>query len=154
MNYTFQVVRWGIRNATSSAVIPYRTWRCHLPTVCSGCRLLCHPTSRHSLQPVQTGQGLDLLSSQSELALSSVVEMGFTDSQAEQICALSRFRGSNPKHALSTLTALFVLGLNPASVLKVIEKCPELYTVKEAQLQQRITNLRKLGLVEGEMRFL
>uniref|UniRef100_H3C260 Mitochondrial transcription termination factor 4 n=1 Tax=Tetraodon nigroviridis TaxID=99883 RepID=H3C260_TETNG len=90
-------------------------------------------------------------SSQSELALSSVVEMGFTDSQAEQICALSRFRGSNPKHALSTLTALFVLGLNPASVLKVIEKCPELYTVKEAQLQQRITNLRKLGLVEGSL---
>ncbi|CAG07690.1 unnamed protein product [Tetraodon nigroviridis] len=41
--------------------------------------------------------------------------------------------------------------LSLASVLKVIEKCPELYTVKEAQLQQRITNLRKLGLVEGSL---
>lgn len=55
------------------------------------------------------------------------------------------------RHALSTLTALFVLGLNPSSVLKVLEKCPELYTINESQLQQRIGNLRKLGLVEGEL---
>lgn len=78
--------------------------------------------------------------------------MGFTETQAEHVYdAVSRVRGgSAAKHALSTLTALFVLGLNPSSVLKVLEKCPELYTVKESQLQQRIGNLRKLGLVEGE----
>lgn len=102
---------------------------------------------------MQNGQGLKLLSSKSELPLSSVVEMGFTESQAEQICAVvSKFRGSNPEHALSTLTALFVLGLNTVSLLKVLDKCPELYTVKEAQLQQRITNLRKLGFGEGEIK--
>lgn len=79
--------------------------------------------------------------------------MGFTESQAEHICSfISEFRGSNPKLALSTIAALLVLGLNSASVLKVLEKCPELYTVKEAQLQQRITNLRKLGFVEGEIK--
>lgn len=79
--------------------------------------------------------------------------MGFTEAQAEHICAVaSEFRGSNPQHASSTLRALFVLGLNSASVLKALEKCPELYTVKEAQLQHRITNLRQLGFVEGEMK--
>lgn len=79
--------------------------------------------------------------------------MGFTDTQAEQIYdTVSKVRGgSAAKHALSALTALFVLGLNPSSVLKVLEKCPELYTVKESHFQQRIGNLRKLGLVEGEV---
>lgn len=102
---------------------------------------------------MQSKQGHDLFASKSELSLSSVVEMGFTESQAEHICAVvSEFRGSNSKHALSTLTALFVLGLNATSALKVLEKCPELYSVKEAQLQQRITNLRKLGFVEGEIK--
>lgn len=87
-----------------------------------------------------------------ELSLRSLVDMGFTQTQAEHVYdAVSRVRGgSAAKHAPSTLTALFVLGLNPSSVLKVLEKCPELYTVKESQLQQRIGNLRKLGLVEGE----
>ena len=102
---------------------------------------------------MQKNQGLALLSSESELSLSSVVEMGFTETQAEHVFAvISQFKGSSPKHALSTLTALFVLGLNATSVLKVLQKCPELYTVKEAQLQQRVTNLRKLGFVEGEIK--
>lgn len=128
-------------------------WRCRLPTVCIGCRLLCHPTNHEPLQPMQNKQGLGLLSNKSELSLTSVVEMGFTESQAEHICAVvSEFRGSHSKHSSSTLTALFGLGLNPASVFKMLEKCPELYTVNEAQLQQRIANLRKFGFVEGEMK--
>lgn len=77
--------------------------------------------------------------------------MGFTETQAEHVHdTVSRVRGGSvAKRAPSTLTALFVLGLNPSSVLKVLEKCPDLYAVKESQLQQRIGNLRKLGLVEG-----
>lgn len=79
--------------------------------------------------------------------------MGFTETQAEHLCAgFSQFRGSTAKHSLSTITALFVLGLNATSMLKVFEKCPELYTVREAQLQQRINNLRKLGFVEGKIK--
>lgn len=86
-----------------------------------------------------------------ELSLRSLLDMGFTETQAEHIHdAASRVRGESAAgRVLSTLTALFVLGLNPSSVLKVLQKCPELYTAKEAQLQQRIGNLRKLGLVEG-----
>lgn len=88
-----------------------------------------------------------------ELSLHSLADMGFSETQAECIYdAVSKIRGgSAARHALSALTALFVLGLNPSSVLKVLEKCPELYNVKESQLQQRTANLRKLGLVEGEI---
>ena len=76
--------------------------------------------------------------------------MGFTDTQAEQVCdAVTKSRGHSD-NALSTLTTLFVLGLNPSSVLKVLEKCPDLYKVNGTQFNQRIINLRKLGLLEGE----
>lgn len=57
------------------------------------------------------------------------------------------------RHDVPALTVLLSLGLNPDSVLKILEKCPELYSLKEAQLQQRVTNLRKLGLPEGEFLF-
>lgn len=79
--------------------------------------------------------------------------MGFTDTQADQVyVTVTKARGGLAADlALSTLAALFVLGLNPTSVLKVLEKCPELYHVKGSQVQQRIGNLRRLGLVEGEI---
>uniref|UniRef100_A0A3B4ALQ5 Mitochondrial transcription termination factor 4 n=1 Tax=Periophthalmus magnuspinnatus TaxID=409849 RepID=A0A3B4ALQ5_9GOBI len=88
-----------------------------------------------------------------ELSLRGLLDMGFTDTQAEHIYdTVGKSRGeSTAKHTLSTLSALIVLGLNPSSVLKLLEKCPELYSIKEAQLQQRIANLRKLGLVEGSL---
>lgn len=83
----------------------------------------------------------------------SLLDMGFTISQAECIYETTGKNkgGTTAKYTLSTLSALIVLGLNPSSVLKLIEKCPELYTVKESQLLQRIGNLRKLGLVEGKI---
>ncbi|KAM6948203.1 transcription termination factor 4, mitochondrial [Aplochiton taeniatus] len=79
--------------------------------------------------------------------------MGFTDIQADQIyeAVTKDKRGHVVEHALSTLMALFVLGLNPSTVLKVLEKCPDLYHVKSSQLKQRIVNLRKLGLMEGSL---
>lgn len=80
--------------------------------------------------------------------MESLSEMGFSESQAEMVYeAANKVRY---KHGLAALTMLFGLGLNPASVLKILEKCPELYSLKEAQLQQRVLNLRKIGLVEGE----
>lgn len=81
--------------------------------------------------------------------------MGFTEYQAEQLYdSVSRMKGGNAaKHVLSTLSVLFVLGLNPTTVHKLLDKCPELYTVKDVQLQQRITQLRHLGFVEGEIIF-
>uniref|UniRef100_A0A8C6TSC8 Mitochondrial transcription termination factor 4 n=1 Tax=Neogobius melanostomus TaxID=47308 RepID=A0A8C6TSC8_9GOBI len=88
-----------------------------------------------------------------ELSVHGLLDLGFTDSQAEHIYDTfsKSTRGSTAKHALSTLSTLIVLGFNPSSVLKLVEKCPELYLVKESQLQQRIGNLRKLGLVEGSL---
>uniref|UniRef100_A0AAV2JUN4 Mitochondrial transcription termination factor 4 n=1 Tax=Knipowitschia caucasica TaxID=637954 RepID=A0AAV2JUN4_KNICA len=88
-----------------------------------------------------------------ELSLRGLLDMGFTDTQAEHIYeTVYKSRGGNTaKNTLCTLSTLIVLGLNPSSVLKLLEKCPELYTVKEARLQQRIANLRKLGLLEGSL---
>lgn len=88
-----------------------------------------------------------------ERSVRSLLDMGFTDSQAEHIYETfgkSREGGAS-KHALSTLSSLIVFGFNPSSVLKVVKKCPEIYSVEESQLQQRIANLRKLGLVEGSL---
>lgn len=91
--------------------------------------------------------------SSTELSVRDLLDLGFSNSQADHVYeTVCKARGgSTAKHVLATLSALFVLGLNPSNVLKLLEKCPEVYTVKESQLQQRIGNLRKLGLVEGKM---
>lgn len=100
-----------------------------------------------------TGDGQPARQGDTELCTRSLLDMGFTETQAEQLNeAASRVRGGSAAgQVMSTLSVLFVLGLNPSSVLKVLQKCPELSTSKEALLQQRIVNLRKLGLVEGEV---
>ncbi|KAF1383915.1 hypothetical protein PFLUV_G00136790 [Perca fluviatilis] len=150
-----QVLQLAVRNVPSSVYSPLQFGRRHLQPLCTRCRLFCSSTSQSALQSTQQSHELRPLSKKpaTELSLRSLVDMGFTDSQAEHIKdAMSTLRGgSATKHAPSTLTALFVLGLNPSSVLKILEKCPELYTVKESQLQQRIANMRKLGLVEGSL---
>lgn len=81
--------------------------------------------------------------------------MGFTNSQAKHLYdSVSGIKGrKSGKQVLSTLTVLFVLGLDPSSVHHLLDKCPELYTVKDTQLQQRIAFLQKLGLAEGEAIF-
>ncbi|XP_023261166.1 transcription termination factor 4, mitochondrial [Seriola lalandi dorsalis] len=150
-----QVLRWTVRTAASSPLGPLNLGRCHLQPQCVGCGLFCSSTSRSSRQSPQHNYKLNHVSEKpaTELSLQSLVDMGFTDTQAKQIYeAVCKVRGgSAAKHALSTLAALFVLGLSPSSVLKLLQKCPQLYTVKESQLQQRIENLRKLGLVEGSL---
>lgn len=74
--------------------------------------------------------------------------MGFSESQAEVVYEAAN--KNRCKHDVPALSVLFGLGLNPGTVVKILEKCPELYSLKEAQLQQRVVNLRKLGLLEGE----
>ncbi|XP_051262007.1 transcription termination factor 4, mitochondrial [Dicentrarchus labrax] len=146
-----QVLRWMVRNAPST---PPQLGRCLLQPLCIECRL-CSSTSQSTLQSMQHNHKVSTSSRKpdTELPLQSLLDMGFTDTQAERVYdTMSKLKGgSAAKHALSTLTALFVLGLNPSSVLKLLEKCPELYTVQDSQLQQRLSNLRKLGLVEGSL---
>lgn len=150
-----QLLRWTVRNATSPVSFPLQLGRCHLQPLCTSCRLFCSSRIQTTPQSTQPSREVSPPPRQplTGLSLRSLLDMGFTDTQAEQIFdAVSKVRGgSAAKNALSTLTALFVLGLNLSSVLKLLEKCPELYAVKELQLQQRIANLRKLGLVEGEV---
>ncbi|KAL6467863.1 hypothetical protein MHYP_G00235400 [Metynnis hypsauchen] len=84
-----------------------------------------------------------------ELTMRSLAEMGFSETQAEMV--YDGAKKNRCKHDAPILVGLFALGLNPTSVVKILEKCPELYAVKGSQLQQRITNLRKLGLLEGSL---
>lgn len=141
-----QVLRLAVRNATISTLCPRQFGRYYPQSrwYCS----FTNQATQHS-QDLNPPSGIPV----TELSLRSFIDMGFTESQAEQIYeSLANVRkGDSAKHILPTLTALFVLGLNPSSVKKCLEKCPELYTIKEAQLQQRISNLRKIGLVEGKV---
>uniref|UniRef100_A0A672F579 Mitochondrial transcription termination factor 4 n=1 Tax=Salarias fasciatus TaxID=181472 RepID=A0A672F579_SALFA len=101
----------------------------------------------------EPGSPSSTAASVSEPSLHSLAELGFTEAQAGQIhqaVSSLKKRGAG-RDVLSSLTVMLVLGFNCSSVLKLLEKCPELCTVKEAQLQQRINNLRKLGLIEGSL---
>ncbi|XP_012709103.2 transcription termination factor 4, mitochondrial [Fundulus heteroclitus] len=143
-----QILRQTVKNAPRSDFTRVQFKRPHLPSLCLGCRLLCS-ASDHTAPPLPRRNR----SVSPELSLPSLLDMGFTELQAEQLYdCVSRVKGANAAtHVLSTLSALFVLGLNPASVHKLLDRCPELCAVKEAQLQQRINHLRKLGLVEGSL---
>ncbi|XP_047224830.1 transcription termination factor 4, mitochondrial [Girardinichthys multiradiatus] len=146
-----QILRQTVKNVPISTFIPVRLKafkRPRLQPLCLSCRLFCFASDRTSSPLPQHNHSLS-----PDLSLRSLLDMGFTESQARQICdSVFREKGANAaKHVLSTLTVLFVLGLNPTSVLKLLDKCPELCTVKETQLQQRINHLRKLGLVEGSL---
>ncbi|XP_019955135.2 transcription termination factor 4, mitochondrial [Paralichthys olivaceus] len=152
-----QVFRWTVRAAaaSSSLLSPPRTWRCLLQPRHVGCGFFCSSSSRSPLQSSHHNHRASLVSETpaTELTPQALADMGFTETQAGQMFeTVSRVRGGRAaRHALSTLTALLALGLNPSSVLKLLQKCPEVCTTMESQLQQRIGNLRKLGLVEGSL---
>lgn len=150
-----QALRWTVRNASFSVFSAVRFERCHLLPLSVRCRLFCSS----DIQTTELSAGTNHEprpppgTPAPGLSVQSLRNMGFTDIQAELMweSVLKVRGGSVTKHALSTLTALFGLGLNTSSVLKLLQKCPELSTIKESQLQQRIGNLRKVGFVEGEI---
>ncbi|KAJ0011660.1 hypothetical protein NQD34_012635 [Periophthalmus magnuspinnatus] len=142
-SFAVRQIAWIARFTSCSLSGSVLCPRCHQPPLCLT-RRLCSSAADNIPQNQEP---------RVELSLRGLLDMGFTDTQAEHIYdTVGKSRGeSTAKHTLSTLSALIVLGLNPSSVLKLLEKCPELYSIKEAQLQQRIANLRKLGLVEGSL---
>ncbi|XP_017277626.1 transcription termination factor 4, mitochondrial [Kryptolebias marmoratus] len=148
-----RILRWTVKNASSSAFSPVYCKRSHLPFSRIGCSFLSSSSDQTATPSAQHNQVISPDKPAAELSVSSLLDMGFTDSQARHFYdSVSNVRGRrDAKQVVSTLTALFVLGLNPSSVQLALDKCPELYTVKEAQLQQRIAHLRKLGLVEGSL---
>lgn len=104
-------------------------------------------TQQEHHQPSHTGQVPHRPGAQ--LTVRSLLEMGFSETQAEKMHeGTLKSRGKNIP---SILTVLLVLGLNPSSILKIMQKCPEVYSLKGAEIQQRIDNLRKMGLVEGSL---
>ncbi|XP_068605287.1 transcription termination factor 4, mitochondrial [Brachionichthys hirsutus] len=147
-----QVFWWTVRNASSTVFRPPEFWKCYRHTLCFGGRLSCSSDSHRVLQSTQHTHevGPPCRKPETDFSLRSLADMGFTDAEAACVyAAVSKAKGgSTANHALSTL---FFLGLNASTVLKILDKCPELFTVRESQLQQRIGNLRKLGLGEGSL---
>ncbi|XP_046884078.1 transcription termination factor 4, mitochondrial isoform X1 [Hypomesus transpacificus] len=143
-----QLLRWTLQCANRSILNQKGLARYHvLNALATTSRVW---SSNHYQTGVQHNADTSNLKTGHELTLRSLLDMGFTDTQADQVCeAVTKSRGHSD-NALSTLTTLFILGLNPSSVLKVLDKCPDLYRVKGTQFNQRISNLRKLGLLEGE----
>ncbi|KAK9980056.1 hypothetical protein ABG768_013454 [Culter alburnus] len=131
-----QMVQWMWR----WRVCPVAVSRGHMPF----CTTQQEP---HQANPSHTSQVTHRPVTQ--LTLCSLLEMGFSETQAEEMHeGAMKSRG---KHVPSVLTALFILGLNPSSILKIMQKCPEVYSLKGADLQQRVNHLRKMGLVEGSL---
>ncbi|XP_046884079.1 transcription termination factor 4, mitochondrial isoform X2 [Hypomesus transpacificus] len=144
-----QLLRWTLQCANRSILNQKGLARYHvLNALATTSRVW---SSNHYQTGVQHNADTSNLKTGHELTLRSLLDMGFTDTQADQVCeAVTKSRGHSD-NALSTLTTLFILGLNPSSVLKVLDKCPDLYRVKGTQFNQRISNLRKLGLLEGSL---
>ncbi|XP_008431990.1 transcription termination factor 4, mitochondrial [Poecilia reticulata] len=144
-----QVLRQKLNYVPSYTSIPvqFKTFKTSNLPLSLSCRLLCSVSDQTSSLLQHNKRNSP------QLSLRSFLDMGFTEYQAEQLYdSVSRMKGGNAaKHVLSTLSVLFVLGLNPTTVHKLLDKCPELYKVKEMQLQQRISQLRHLGFVEGSL---
>lgn len=129
-----QMLRWMWR----WSACPVAVSRGHMP-FCST------QQGPHQANPSRSGQVTHTPANQ--LTLCSLLDMGFSETQAKEMHeGATKSRG---KHFPSVLTALLLLGFNPSSILKIMQKCPEVYSVKGADLQQRIDHLRKMGLVEG-----
>ncbi|XP_041125604.1 transcription termination factor 4, mitochondrial isoform X2 [Polyodon spathula] len=87
-----------------------------------------------------------------EETVRSLMDLGFTEDQVIQLCeGTSSQMPPLSTQGLATLSTLTTLGLNPSSILRILEKCPELSRINGNQLQQRINSLRKLGLLEGSL---
>lgn len=130
-----QMLRWMWR----WSVCPVAVSRGHMPF----CSTQQEP---HQANPSHSGQVTHRPGNQ--LTLCSLLDMGFSETQAKEMHEGAM--KSHGKHFPSVLTALLLLGLNPSSILKIMQKCPEVYSLKGADLQQRIDHLRKMGLVEGD----
>lgn len=86
-----------------------------------------------------------------EHVVEPLLDMGFDHSQVKLLFEINpRLASSSPLN-LDVIRGLLFLGLNASSVVKILVKCPQLFKVKEKELQPRIDNLRKLGLVEGSL---
>ncbi|XP_018608841.2 transcription termination factor 4, mitochondrial [Scleropages formosus] len=107
-----------------------------------------NPMQHHSVHPQQSS-GWSL----SEDPLPSLLHLGFTEGQARQLLyeQCKGHHGHKVTMHLCGVSTLISLGMRPSNILKILQKCPDLCRVKGVQMQQRVDNLRKLGLVEGSL---
>ncbi|XP_062409982.1 transcription termination factor 4, mitochondrial [Sardina pilchardus] len=139
-----QVVRWSLRLSPGFALKSATLVEQNARQLAYSCRMCSHTQESQTSRASAQRHG-------SELSLRTLLDMGFTDTQAELVYegAIKTLGKRSVTHDTSTITALFALGLNSSSIVKIFDKCPVLYTVRGAVVQQRIQNLWKLGVVDG-----
>lgn len=86
-----------------------------------------------------------------EQVIKPLLDMGFDQNQVKLLFELNPRLESSLPQSLEVPRSLLFLGLNANSVVKILVKCPKLFKVKEKELQPRVDNLRRLGLVEGSL---
>lgn len=144
-HFAMQVVGWSLR-LSGFAVKPFSLVEQNTRQLAFVYRMWSH--TQDSQTPRAYAQR-----HRAELSLRTLLDLGFTETQAEQVCeGAAKTRGRRSvTHDTCTITALLALGLNSSSVVKIFDKCPALYTEKGEVVQQRIQNLWKLGVVEGSI---
>ncbi|KAJ1089480.1 hypothetical protein NDU88_002631 [Pleurodeles waltl] len=84
-------------------------------------------------------------------AVASFFSLGFSNVQVTQLLVLSQAGGVGFEQSLTIVSELLLLGLNPGTVLKMLQKSPDVQRVPVKQLKDRAENLRRLGLGEGSL---
>ncbi|KAM4693952.1 transcription termination factor 4, mitochondrial [Discoglossus pictus] len=83
-------------------------------------------------------------------ATQELLNLGFSEEQTERILSLKP-RGAEHQRRLSSAKELLLIGLDPSTTLKMLERSPELRKVTSKELRDRTDMLRSLGLGEGSL---
>ncbi|XP_078521910.1 transcription termination factor 4, mitochondrial isoform X2 [Lissotriton helveticus] len=84
-------------------------------------------------------------------AAASFLDLGFSNAQVIQLLVLNQAGGVGFEESLTIVSELLLLGLNPGSILKILQNYPDVQRVTVKQLKDRAEYLRRLGLGEGSL---
>lgn len=86
-------------------------------------------------------------SSEREEVIRSLLDMGFTDVQVQELLGIQP--SPHPQQLLAVISKLILLGVNPEPVYVALKKSPQLLKLPIMHVEKRSSYLRKLGIGEG-----
>lgn len=111
-----------------------------------------YPKQRKSLQECAShclsGSAQNLVL---DKAAASFLGLGFSNAQVTQLLVLNEACGVGFEESLTIVSELLLLGLNPGTVLKILQNYPDVQRVTVKQLKDRAEYLRRFGLEEGSL---
>lgn len=82
-----------------------------------------------------------------EEVISSLLDMGFTDVQVQELLSIQP--SPHPQQLLGITSKLILLGVHPEPVCVTLKKSPQLLKLSIMHMEKRSSYLRKLGIGEG-----